>query len=165
MQLGMGIPAELVVFGKSDVPLWLEVTGFFPLFPHTLLNIIQDTFHPPLRVKPRNQRDWELSPAAALLEYSSKQSNVEERKSALWAACFQSDNSSREEANWRRVGVGEMGKKSRCGLECVHQVFKKKAVSIGTWNALQSSKCACQGEGYEEFWGFSYSWRFRETDK
>lgn len=73
----MGIPAELVVFGKQDDPLQPEVTGFFLLFHCTLLNIAQDTFHPPLWVKTRNQRSWELSLAVILLQHSSKQSNTE----------------------------------------------------------------------------------------
>lgn len=47
------------------------------LYSPTLLNITQDTFQPSLWVKTRNQRDWGLFPVAALLEQSSKQSNVE----------------------------------------------------------------------------------------
>lgn len=161
----MGIPAELVVFGKSNNPLWPEVTG---LFPHALLNIIQDTFHPPLWLKTRNQRDWELSPVAALLEHSSKQSNVEKRQKICHLG-----RSLYEWQQQQRRGQMKVGWGGRDGVEAmmwagVHPLSVQKRGSFQLdleTHCNLVNVCVSVAKALGNSGDFLISWRFWETEE
>lgn len=168
IQLGMGIPAELVVFGKSDNLLWPEVTGFFPLFPHTLLNIMQDTFHPALWVRTRNQRDWELSPVSALLEHCSKQSNVEKGQKICRLGSSLSVWQQQQRRGQMKAGWGGRDEEEAMVWAGVDPLSVQKRGGFQLDPELHCNlvnMCVSAAKALGNYGDFLISWRFWEPEK